>query len=154
MCSSDLAFQPVGAVELMVDSIFMLPHLGIFAELDEDGALDLLEKECLIPLGTALAPSGFGTNGQAALQVKGTKSNGETINVTANWGELLRIPLGEDEAAELSVTASNGARWPINQSRITVRGGTSGIIIDTRGRNLENDTEFKYQEDWLKAMNN
>ena len=148
------AFQPVGAVELMVDSIFMLPHLGIFAELDEDGALDLLEKECLIPLGTALAPSGSGTNGQAALQVKGTKSNGETINVTANWGELLRIPLGENEAAELSVTASNGARWPISQSRITVRGGTSGIIIDARGRNLENDTEFKYQEDWLKAMNN
>lgn len=146
------AFQPLGVTELMVDSIFMLPHLGIFGELDEEGALDLLERECLIMLGTSLTPGGFGTLGQPALHVKGRSDKGQEIDLVCNWGELIRCPLSKDETATLNINATNGAKWPLSQGRITVRGGSSGLIIDGRGRPLGQTEGFNYEDSWLRNM--
>ncbi|MCX7933735.1 MAG: glutamate mutase L, partial [Planctomycetota bacterium] len=52
------AFAPAGFTELAVDSIFMMPHLGVLSTVHPAAAAEVFEKDCLIPLGTALAPAG------------------------------------------------------------------------------------------------
>ena len=148
------AFQPVGVTELMVDSIFMLPHLGIFAQADEAGAIDILERECLIPLGTSFVPQGFGNVGQPALTIQGKTNTGRALKLTGHWGELVSCPLSADETATLTVIAQNGAKWPGDKQKVTVKGGISGVILDLRGRPLDPEQwpEQTYQKTWLDNL--
>ena len=56
------AFMPEGITQLAVDSIFMMPQLGVLAHVDkkefsEDArkaALEVFHKDCLIRLGTCI----------------------------------------------------------------------------------------------------
>lgn len=148
------ALQPEGIVELMVDSVFMLPHLGIFSQMDLPGALDILERECLISLGTVLAPGGQPKNGSLALSVTGQTNTGRQIRLQGNWGELLTIPLGKEEIAQIQVFPHNGAKWPLTRLHCSVHGGICGLILDLRGRplSMENWPEQSYQEQWLKNI--
>ena len=58
------AFMPEGITQLAVDSIFMMPQLGVLAHVDkkefsEDArkaALEVFHKDCLIRLGTCITP--------------------------------------------------------------------------------------------------
>jgi uncharacterized protein (TIGR01319 family) len=52
------AFQLEGITELAVDSIFMMPQLGVMSGLHPRAAQEVFEKDCLIVLGTAIAPVG------------------------------------------------------------------------------------------------
>jgi hypothetical protein len=63
------ALQPEGRTFLAVDSVFMMPHLGVLSGLDPDAALNVLEKDCLVPLGPVIAPAAVGTLGQPAVSV-------------------------------------------------------------------------------------
>jgi len=147
------AFQPIGVTQLMVDSVFMLPHLGAFARIDETGALAILEQDCLIPLGTALAPLGWVARGNVGLTISGKSCTGRDIQGSARGGELVCVPLGKDETAEIQVSVSGGARWS-GDLRVTVRGGVSGIILDMRGRPLLFDKEHltEYPNAWLLEL--
>jgi uncharacterized protein (TIGR01319 family) len=49
-------FSLWGCVELAVDSIFMLPHLGVLASVHPDAATEILINDCLIPICHALVP--------------------------------------------------------------------------------------------------
>ncbi len=148
------AFQPVGITELMVDSIFMLPHLGAFSHADEAGALEILERDCLIPLGTSLVPLGFGSLGQPAITIEGKTSTGRLLKQTGNWGELLSIPLQSNETASITISLHNGAKWPAEQTKVTVQGGISGIMLDLRGRPMNQETwpNQTYQSQWLHNL--
>src|SRR5688572_18138355 len=52
------AFQVEGITELAVDSIFMMPHLGVLSTVHPDAATEVFEKDCLVRLGTCIAPVG------------------------------------------------------------------------------------------------
>ncbi len=49
-------FQLEGITELTVDSIFMLPHLGVFAKVNQEAALEIFDRDCVIRLGYAVVP--------------------------------------------------------------------------------------------------
>ena len=49
-------FALEGITELTVDSIFMLPHLGVFSAINREGAHEIFSHDCLIPLGVSVAP--------------------------------------------------------------------------------------------------
>ena len=51
------AFQPEGLTMLAVDSIFMMPQLGILSTVHEKAAMQVFDRDCLIKLGTAIAPA-------------------------------------------------------------------------------------------------
>ena len=53
------AFLPEGITRLAVDSIFMMPQLGVLTEVQPKAATEVFEKDCLIHLGTCVAPSGM-----------------------------------------------------------------------------------------------
>lgn len=43
---------------LTVDSIFMMPQLGVLSQVHEQAATEVFDKDCLIRLGTCIAPIG------------------------------------------------------------------------------------------------
>ncbi len=45
-----------GITQLAVDSIFMMPHLGVFASVHAEGAYEVFENDCLVQLGCAVVP--------------------------------------------------------------------------------------------------
>jgi hypothetical protein len=49
------AFLPEGITQLAVDSIFMMPQLGILSTIHPKAAVEVFEKDCLIRLGTCIA---------------------------------------------------------------------------------------------------
>ena len=60
------AFEPEGFTELAKDSIFMMPHLGVLAQVHPQAALEVFERDCLIYLGTCVAAKGTGKPGNRA----------------------------------------------------------------------------------------
>lgn len=130
------AYQPEGVTRLAVDSIFMMPHLGVFSSVHPAAATEILERDCLLPLGTVIATSGQGRPGQALLAVKG---EGE-FNFTLHAGQLIRKDLGvlEERECEISPTQSwvDVGAGPGKSRKVTLRGGYAGVIFDGRGRPL------------------
>jgi hypothetical protein len=49
------AFLVEGVTELAVDSIFMMPHLGVLSTIHPGAATEVFEKDCLVRLGTCVA---------------------------------------------------------------------------------------------------
>jgi uncharacterized protein (TIGR01319 family) len=129
------AFEPVGVTALVVDSIFMLPHLGALSRVNSSAALEIYRHDCVVNLGTVLAPQGEIKSGAAAFKVQ----LGETTT-TVSGGEIISIPLPESEQAEIKITPESSA---LNfgggygkSISATVTGGAAGIILDARGREI------------------
>jgi uncharacterized protein (TIGR01319 family) len=128
-------FAPEGVTQLAVDSIFMMPHLGVLAQINERAAIEVFEADCLIHLGAVVAPVGTAPYGTPCLALT---LRGETH--TFATGELRVLPLYDGETAELTLRPARhfnlgaGKGKPLTK---TVRGGVVGLIIDTRGRPLQ-----------------
>jgi uncharacterized protein (TIGR01319 family) len=128
------AFQPEGITMLAVDSIFMMPQLGVLSAIHPEAAAQVFERDCLIKLGSVIAPVGRHKPGETACTVS---FNGETHEVA--YGSLKLIPLGLGEkykatikpAGKLNVGAGRG-----RELAAEIEGGAVGVIIDCRGRPL------------------
>ena len=132
------AFQPEGITRLAVDSIFMMPHLGVLSSVDERAATQVFERDCLIYLGTCIAPIGQGKLGAACAQYEIDLPSG-TQSGTLTTGDLLHFPLGADEEARLTLRPERHIDAGAGQGReltATVKGGVAGLILDGRGRPL------------------
>lgn len=134
------SFQPEGVTRLTVDSIFMMPHLGVLTEVHPEAAYEVFEKDCLIHLGTAVAPAGIGREGNRCIRVRLTDNKGSSQEVAVNFGDvqLLALPPGEKGRVVLKpergfdVGAGAGKEYETE-----VEGGLAGVIIDCRGRPLQ-----------------
>lgn len=129
------AFEPLGVTKLAVDSVFMLPHLGVLSSVNKDAALEVLLKDCLVPLGTCISISGFKDN--KSKQQVGTLSLGNTKHNIFS-GDFLVFELESEtevkiEPAKNSIDVGAGA-GKLLVKKIKAEG--SGLIIDARGRPL------------------
>jgi len=148
------AFQPEGVTELAVDSIFMMPQLGVLAQVLPEAAAEVFRRDCLIPLGTVIAPVGSAREGAAALRVTGV---GEGVEVP--FGDLACVPLESGQSAEVEIEPARGLDVGAGRGRslrATVRGGVVGLIIDARGRPLAlpDDENLRRRKiaAWLRAI--
>ncbi len=138
------AFQPEGITHLAVDSIFMMPQLGVLAQVNSEAATQVFERDCLIHLGTAIAPVGIANDGDECLTVQITGAGMSLVDENIPFGELRRylLPSGEKAALKLQPSrrfdlgAGNG-----HAVEAEVTGGIVGLVIDTRGRPLEIPTD-------------
>jgi hypothetical protein len=124
------AWLPEGITEIAVDSIFMMPHLGVLATVHEKAAMEVFEKDCLVRLGSCIAPVGTGKDGSPCVCVK----IGDTEK-KVNFGDIAVLPL--EEKAEAEITPERG--FDVGEGRgkkviQEIKGGEVGIIIDARGR--------------------
>jgi uncharacterized protein (TIGR01319 family) len=132
------AFEPEGFTTLAKDSIFMMPHLGVLAEVHPQAALEVFEKDCLVYLGTCIAAKGEGKAGKPCFRY--ALSGGASAAGTMNVGELKLLPLGPDQRATAIIEPERGfdcGAGPGKRTDREVRGGTVGLILDARGRPLK-----------------
>ncbi|MCK5402804.1 glutamate mutase L [Candidatus Bathyarchaeota archaeon] len=141
------AFQPEGITQLMIDSIFMMPHLGVLSKVKPNAALNVLNQDCLVRVGSCIAPKGLAKDGTDSISVTAELPDGTTLDKTIPYGTMELIPLGERETIKMVITPRSGldvGNGSGKRLETTVSGGVVGLIFDTRGRPLvlpENDEE-------------
>ncbi len=132
------AFEPEGVTRLAKDSIFMMPHLGVLAQVHPKAAIEVFERDCLIALGTCIAPKGTGKKGKDCFKYH---LRGQTLNEsgTLQFSDIKRYPLEENETVTVTIEPTRGfdvGNGAGKSLETEVTGGTVGIILDARGRPL------------------
>ena len=152
------SFQPQGITEIAVDSIFMMPQLGILSTFHEKAALEVFHKDCLIRLGTCIAPV--------------TKKNKEKILLSYSINTNKKVFQGELKSGEmicleLPYGDYNCNLMPTNQVDLgfgkgveyngKIKGGVVGIVLDGRGRDIifdrDKDIRIKQIHSWSSSLN-
>lgn len=152
-------FLPQGITMLAVDSIFMMPQLGVLSTVNAQAATEVFEKDCLIRLGTCVAPVGGGKAGATCMGYKITLPDGNVEKGELKFGEmkLISCPIGKFAQAELDP----GRGFSLSEEGgkledVKLEGGVVGIILDGRGRPLhlpEDRAEgIKTIQGWNKAL--
>jgi len=131
------AFLPEGITQLAVDSIFMMPQLGVLSTVNEKAATEVFDKDCLIHLGTCIAPAGPTKPGRKMLDITLTMPDGKSVQRELTHGELFLIPAARDDRVQASLKPAKGLDLGAGKGqelRTELRGGVVGLIFDGRGR--------------------
>jgi uncharacterized protein (TIGR01319 family) len=141
------AYEPLGFTTLSVDSIFMMPHLGVLSTVNEKAATDVFVHDCLVYLGACIAPIGQGRDGDKCADYSVAFGGGRAAEQgTLSFGELKLIALGDNERATVtmkpvkSADLGAGRGAPVTRE---VRGGAVGLMLDGRGRPLQLPADAK-----------
>jgi len=154
------AFLPEGITRLAVDSIFMMPHLGVLSEISTKAATEVFKKDCMIYMGTCVAPVGKGKIGKPALYAKLQLPDGTIFEEDIPYGEVRLIPCAEGEIAKATLQTRGGLILDKDKNRelsVDLHGGVVGIVLDTRGRQpfgLPTDTATRIAmlKKWMREL--
>jgi uncharacterized protein (TIGR01319 family) len=153
------AFQPEGVTRLAVDSIFMMPHLGVLSTVNEQAATEVFDRDCLIYLGTCVAPKGAGKLAEPCLNYVVDLPSGRREGVL-EVGALELLPLGADEEAQLILKPPRDwdvGAGPGQEMQKVVRGGVVGLVLDGRGRPIQfthgEEEQLAQVATWHRALN-
>jgi uncharacterized protein (TIGR01319 family) len=154
------AYQPYGITHMAVDSIFMMPHLGVLSTVHEKAATDVFARDCMIYLGACVSAVGKGKPGDKCMEYKIEFPDGKTINETIAFRDIKLYPLEVGKKATIEVTAARGFTLDgtkVKTLKQEVKGGVVGIIFDARGRPLELPEDKKERvasiNKWTKVLN-
>ena len=134
------AYEPLGFTMLSVDSIFMMPHLGVLSTINENAATDVFVRDCMVYLGTCVAPIGRLKDGERLAEYELTFPDGRVVKDQLKMGEVRLLPLGLNQKARLAmqpvktVNLGQGMGTPVSRE---VQGGVVGLLLDGRGRPLQ-----------------
>jgi hypothetical protein len=120
----------------------MMPQLGVLAEVHPAAATEVFEKDCLIWLGTCVAPRGAVKPGRPILEVELTRTGGSSEKHEVTFGEVVLLPLGLGETVKAKLTPAKGTDmgWgPGKTVEKELHGGVVGLILDGRGRPIALD---------------
>ena len=160
------AFVPEGITQLAVDSIFMMPQLGVMANIEHEemadsartAAVEVFENDCLIRLGTCLAPVGKAKPGSTLLTAELDLPEGKQT-VELKYGEIMVIPA---PYTAIKAKLTPGKNLDIGKGKgeeltTDIYGGTVGLILDGRGRPFElsneKETRIANLSKWSKSTN-
>jgi uncharacterized protein (TIGR01319 family) len=153
------AFQPEGVTRLFQDSVFMMPHLGVLSTVYPEAAWDVFDKDCLVRLGTIVAPAGKADEGETIMDLKLEMPDGRSIEEKMKFGEIRLIPLAETGGAEAVISPHRGfdvGAGPGKQLETKIEGGVVGVVIDARGRPLslpaDKLSRDKKLVEWIKSL--
>lgn len=152
-------FRPEGVTQLAVDSIFMMPQLGVLAEVHPKAALEVFHKDCLIRLGTCVAPVGLAKEGSPCVSVRLEMPDGTSEEKSLSFGEMAVVALDPGVKARAIIRPARGFDMGLGKGKeITtdINGGAVGVIIDARGRPLNlpaaRDQRVRKLKEWNKAL--
>jgi len=153
------AYQPEGVTKIAVDSIFMMPHLGVLSSKSEKAALDVFYNDCLVRLGTCMAPKGTGKEGQKIMSWEITTPEGKKFDGELKYGELIHMPFETPKATIICHPAKgfDMGSGPGHTHTADIEGGVVGLVFDGRGRPLTIDKDHAVRlanlNKWYNAMN-
>lgn len=156
------AFQPEGHTMLAVDSIFMMPQIGIYSTIDRKAAMEVFDKDCLVKLGSSISPAGpSGTvkEGDPCVKVV-MEYDGKTIEEEVPFGSMKLIPLPDGKTAKAVIHPTRQfdvGKGYGHSMEVTLYGGVVGVIVDCRGRPLQLPDDAAKRNakllEWFRALN-
>ena len=161
------AFMPQGITQLAVDSIFMMPQLGVLSHVEEkefsqqarDAALEVFHKDCLIRLGTCVTPVGNSKSGDTVMRIELEMPDDSLIEKEILKDQIIRIELPYQPIKATIIPSKMmdvGAGFG-QEIQTELYGGTVGLIFDGRNRpiNIPNDKNKRLEAliSWSKALN-
>ncbi|MBD3161417.1 MAG: methylaspartate mutase [Candidatus Eisenbacteria bacterium] len=154
------AFLPEGVTELAVDSIFMMPQLGVLADVSEKAATDVFVHDCLVRLGASVSPIGSAKDGARCLKVSLSLPEGKKEELEIPFGSMHRIELPVGEKAEAVLEPASGFDVGAGKGKsmkASLSGGDAGVIFDCRGRQpftLPKDSTERIRKlvEWVEAL--
>lgn len=138
------AYEPLGFTMLSVDSIFMMPHLGVLSTINEKAATDVFVRDCMIYLGTCVAPVGQGKSGELCADYEIAFPDGKTVKDRLLFGDLRLYSLELGTKARMTVQPAKSVNLGEgNGTTVTreVQGGVVGLMLDGRGRPFQLPSE-------------
>ena len=161
------AFMPEGTTQLAVDSIFMMPQLGVLANIEKEdlaeeariAALEVFHNDCLVRLGTCITPVGKSKNGITVLKADLIMPDGSTIHHDLKKDELFCIEVPYEP---IKAKLTPGKKMDIGAGKgetieTTIYGGVVGIILDGRDRPITIPTDSEERlgalKNWSDAVN-
>ncbi len=154
------SFLPEGVTRLSVDSIFMMPQLGVLTEVQPKAATEVFEKDCLIHLGTCVAPSGTTKKPGVVMKYSLELPEG-TVSGVLNHLEMKLFKLGLQPNGipqTIKATFEPERNYDVGGGKgvkveKTLYGGVVGVILDGRGRpfdlsSLNEQDRVSYLKKW------
>jgi len=148
-------FAPEGITNLAVDSIFMMPHLGVLAQINEDAAIEVFEKDCLIHLGAVIAPVGIAPYGRPCMTVEIHGKGKFELKV----GDMKLIPSTHEEEVEVTIIPNKKFDAGAGRGKTVerkVKGGIVGLILDARCRPIilpeDHNERITALQSWNKEL--
>ena len=153
-------FHPEGVTFLAVDSIFMMPQLGVLSTVMPEAAKQVFERDCLVRLGHCVAPAGTGKAGQSCLKLTAEWPGKGHLAEEFKCGEMALLPLGVGQKVKARLEPVRP--FDLGQGKgaaveAELEGGVVGVIIDCRGRPLvlpaDETARVNSLQRWLTALN-
>jgi len=150
------SFLPEGITQIAVDSIFMMPQLGVLSSVHEEAAIEVFNKDCLIRLGTCIAPKGNAQIGDIIMNYTIDNSEG-VIKGELKYGELKLIKCEFVPHEVNFLMKNNFSLNGMDEYSGQIYGGEVGILLDGRGRlfdfNNFSDNRIELIKSWSKETN-
>ncbi len=146
------ALQPVGIFPIVLDKYGVLPALGAMAAHHPVAVVQALEGGALAHMGWVIAPMGSGQIGQKALAVD-IVSEESDLQLEVEYGSIEIFPLGPGKTAEIHLTPTRGFDIGFGKGKskkVTLYGGTVGIVIDARPRPLQFPTNEEERQSLVR----
>ena len=139
------SFKPLGITQIAVDSIFMMPQLGVLSSIHPNAALEVFERDCLVRLGTSINPISKKTSGDFDLfeYEFNYKDKNYSGLIKSNEIKLISLPY---ECVKINLVPNNNVDLGNGfGQKVTsqIYGGEVGILFDGRLRDNDNEIIFK-----------
>ncbi len=135
--------QPRGLSQVAQDPARILPLLGAIARSDPDLALGLFEHDCVVNLGTCVAPVGELRAAEPVLHATFDRQERSLVTLPLAAGTLRVVPLGYGEKASVKLYPSPRCDVGLGKAGAPgvadVEGGLCGVLLDGRGRPIRWD---------------
>jgi MutL protein len=129
-------FSLSGITELCVDSIFMMPHLGVFSAIHRKAALEIFHSDCIVPVAVGIVPlytERVRERELAELYVNGnligTVKRGMVQHIAAPLHQIVEVEVRPKAAVDIGGGVGVSVRRKVNT-------GLAGFILDGRSAPL------------------
>ena len=151
------AFKPLGITDIAVDSIFMMPQLGVLSSIHPEAALEVFNKDCLIRLGTSINPIVKGKVDNSELFTYSFKYKDKNYKGALKSGQIEFFPIPYEPIEVVfepsnNVDLGNGFGQKV-ESRVS--GGEVGLMLDGRLNDSDGHVVIENKKvlaDWYKKM--
>jgi hypothetical protein len=150
----------VGVSQIATDATGIAASLGAVAGAQPLAAVEVVEHDAFLNLGTVVAPLGTAQPREVALRVKVCYSDGREVEHEVSYGSIDVVPLDSGERARLELHPTRRFDMGVGEPGLGVtaeaEGGVLGLVIDARGRplNLPSDEADRRRsiQEWLTSI--
>lgn len=148
------AVEPWGVTNLVLDKNGLVNVLGAIATIAPAAAVNALNYDTFLSLGTVVAPAGHGSFGKPALKIKVSDGDQDIFEKEIAYGSIKLIPLAPGKKVTLEIHPTRhfdiGLGQPGKSAVTKIEGGALGLIVDARGRPLRLPVDDLDREELLQ----